>query len=95
MTDAKTETDSPVHPGVVLKEVMGSREMDAHDIAVEGGLGGLRIRSDVIGVMRGYYRIDDALAVRLERALGVPAQEWLDAQQKYDAAMERQGERGE
>ena len=71
----------PVHPGrVLLDEIMRQANLTQSQLAQAAGLS----KTQVGSLVRGQRRVTAEIALRLERALGVSAETWLNLQTLYD-----------
>ena len=69
------------HPGETLAEKLEELGMDARTLAAEVGLS----ESVIQGLLNGSVSVVTDTAMRLERALGIPARFWLKMQEEWDA----------
>lgn len=71
----------PVHPGrVLLQEFMEPAGISQYRLAQATGLSQMQVGN----IIRGKRGISAETALRLERALGMSAQTWLNLQNLYD-----------
>jgi addiction module HigA family antidote len=71
----------PVHPGRILRqEFLEPAAVSQYRLAKATGL----TQTLISGILRGHRGITATTALRLERALGVSAQTWLNLQTLYD-----------
>jgi len=74
-------TRKPVHPGRILRqEFLQPAAISQYRLAKATGL----TQTLISGILRGRRGITAATALRLERALGISAQTWLNLQSLYD-----------
>lgn len=83
--------DVAIHPGENLADIIEERGMNHGQIATSIGSAPQHI-SDII---RGEENIDSDVATRLEEALGLPAQFWINLQTLYDETLARLEEENE
>ncbi len=76
---------NPVHPGEVLKELMGDMEVTA--FAARIGVD----RTTLSRLLNGRAGISAPMALRLEAALGTTAEMWMNIQSQFDLWHARQG----
>ncbi|GAB2563358.1 HigA family addiction module antitoxin [Spirosoma areae] len=76
----------PTHPGVVLAEELEEREIIPSAFALELGT----YPNAITEVIKGNRNISAALALKLEKALGISAGYWMRLQANYELNMERQ-----
>jgi addiction module HigA family antidote len=69
------------HPGETLAEKLEELGMDTRALAAETGLS----ESVIHGLLNGSVSIVTDTAMRLERALGIPARYWLKMQEEWEA----------
>jgi HTH-type transcriptional regulator/antitoxin HigA len=67
-------SDTPVHPGEILEEELGARQMTQRELATRMG----RQPQVVNQIVRGKKSITAETALGLERALGVSARTWMN-----------------
>lgn len=72
--------DLLIHPGITLKEVLDEREMTQEELATRTGYSPKHISE----VVRGKKDISIEFANRLEYALNIPANFWVNLQCNYD-----------
>lgn len=70
----------PVHPGIILKEELRERKIKQKDFAAQIGMQATHFNA----LLHGDRNISPQLALRLEQALGIPAQNWLSLQENYN-----------
>jgi addiction module HigA family antidote len=76
-----TRSPKPVHPGrIIQQEFLEPAAISQYRLAEATGL----TQTLISGIVRGRNNITAATALRLERALGVTAQTWLNLQSLYD-----------
>lgn len=68
------------HPGEVLKDELGAREMTQNGLAREANM----TKSQVSQIISGERNITPAIAVKIEHALGIDAEFWVNMQNRYD-----------
>lgn len=73
-------------PGEILKEEIAERNITQSAFAKKIGMHQLHF-SDIL---KGKRKINAALALKLEKELGVRAEFWLEMQIQYDLALERE-----
>jgi addiction module HigA family antidote len=73
--------DRPIHPGAVLREV-ALPELGISQTAFAEHLGVSRLT--VSQLLHEHRALSPEMAVRLERALGTPAEAWLQMQAEVD-----------
>ncbi|SRR5258708_26438729 len=74
---------SPVHPGEVIGDELGAREMSAHALSIA-----LRLPASRIGeIVRGRRAVTPETALRLARYFGNNASFWLRLQAAYDLSV--------
>lgn len=74
------ESDLAIHPGETLAEALEARALTQRELAAAMG----RPPALISEIIRGRRGITADTAVQLERALGLPAQSWLNLQTQYD-----------
>jgi antitoxin HigA-1 len=73
----------PLHPGVVLKEVLADAGLTVNALALA-----LRVPANRIGgIVKGQRGITGDTALRLARYFGTSAQMWMNLQAKYDLSV--------
>lgn len=70
----------PIHPGEHLAEILGELGISPGRLALTIGVAQEQVE-DIIGCRRS---ITADTALRMERALGISAETWLDLQRLYD-----------
>ncbi len=76
----------PTHPGKVIEMELEARELKKSSFAMD-----LRMYpSHFSDILKGRRGISAAIALKLEKALGIDAAFWLRMQMDYDLAIERQ-----
>jgi antitoxin HigA-1 len=76
-----SRTRKPVHPGRILRqEFLEPASISQYRLAKATGL----TQTLISGILRGRRNITAPTALRLERALGVSAQTWLNLQSLYE-----------
>ena len=68
------------HPGEHLKDELEAREMNQQDLADQLHLS----KSEISLIINGHRNITPTIAVKLEEALGINAEFWMNIQIKYD-----------
>jgi len=75
-----------LHPGEVLKEELEARDIIKSAFAME-----LKIYpSHFSDILKGRRNISAAIALKLEKALGISAEFWMRLQAEYELKVERQ-----
>ena len=69
----------PVHPGSILREELKERGIKQKDFAQSIGMRPTHLNA----LLHGARRITPQLAIRLEKALDIPAQSWMNLQDNY------------
>ena len=70
----------PIHPGEVLREILGEAGLSVNALALS-----LRVPANRIGaVVKGERGITADTALRLARYFGTSAQMWMNLQAKYE-----------
>lgn len=69
----------PVHPGSILREELKERGIKQKDFAQSIGMRPTHLNA----LLHGARRITPQLAIRLEKALNIPAQSWMNLQDNY------------
>ncbi len=72
--------DHLTHPGEVLLDELEAREMSQVDLAKATGLSKTHI-SQLISCQR---NVTSLMALKLEKALGIEAENWINLQSRYD-----------
>ena len=72
--------DLIIHPGETLIEVLEERNMSQRELAIRTGM----TEKHISTVVHGQKNISPAFARRLEYALGIEAEFWMNLQAKYD-----------
>ncbi len=80
--------DYAIPPGETLRETMEARGITARDLAAACSMSEARI----VSIVAGEWPITEDTAIRLEKALGVPASLWHDLERNYRAALARSAE---
>ena len=71
---------SAIHPGVLIKEELKARRMKQKDLAEA-----IDVAKNVMSeVINGKRNISAALALKLEKALGIQAEFWMKYQVNYE-----------
>ncbi len=73
-------TGVPIHPGTVISDEIGARELKQKDLAKDMGISASML-SDLI---HGRRNITAELALKLEYSLDISAMFWMNFQSKYD-----------
>lgn len=82
------DMNNPLHPGLVIREVL-----DDLGISVSVAARGLGIsRQQLYNLIAGRSAIGPEVAIRLELALGSSADNWLRMQAAHDLALIRQSD---
>ncbi|MDP4272687.1 MAG: HigA family addiction module antitoxin [Bacteroidota bacterium] len=77
--------DRVLHPGKVLRVELENRKLLTSNFAMD-----IKVYpSHFSDILNGKRNINPALAIKLEKALGISAEYWLRLQVKYDLAKER------
>ncbi len=77
---------NPAHPGVGLRD-----DIVALGLTIAEAAAGLGVsHQQLYNVINGKCAITSAMALRLEKAVGSPAEHWLRLQLAYDLAQARQ-----
>ena len=74
-------TDVVLPPGETLRELLEEHSMSTVSLAKHTGL----TQSEIEGVLSASISINDEIATRIERALGVPARFWLELESNYQS----------
>ena len=75
-----------MHPGEILEEELAARGLIKSAFAME-----LKIYpSHFSDILKGRRNISAAIAIKLEKALGISAEFWMRLQADYDLKVERQ-----
>lgn len=72
--------DLIIHPGETLIEILEDRNMSQRELAIRTGM----TEKHVSTVVHGQKNISPTFARRLEYALGIEAEFWMNLQAKYD-----------
>ena len=87
--DSKANPDgarlSLAHPGVMLGQQLHERGIKPSAFALQLGT----YPSIISDLIKGKRSVSAAMALKLEEALGVPAQDWVRMQADYELAVER------
>jgi addiction module HigA family antidote len=76
---------NPAHPGALIKD-----DIEALGLSVAEAAAGIGVtRQQLYRVIRGESAVSAEMAVRLEKALGGPADVWMRMQINYDLAQVR------
>ena len=82
------QPDYAIHPGETLAETLGELGMSQAELAQRTG----RPLKTINEIVQGKAAITADTALQLERATGVPASFWNNAQRNYEAALAQQSE---
>lgn len=74
------------HPGSILKSELQARGIKQKDFAEIIGMP----TSNLNEIIKGKRNISDATAIKLENALGIPFQTWINLQSRYNYVVKRQ-----
>lgn len=78
-------TKTILHPGEILRAELEARKLLKSNFAME-----IKVYpSHFSDVLRGKRNINAALAIKLEKALGINAAYWIHLQGDYDLSLER------
>ncbi|MBS1664227.1 MAG: HigA family addiction module antidote protein [Bacteroidetes bacterium] len=83
------QTDLSLHPGEILQDELEAREIKKSWFAEQLGIRPGHL-SELLG---GKRNVSAAIALKLERLLGIPAEYWMRAQVYHDLFMERHKEK--
>ena len=79
-------TESPLHPGYIIKMELDARHLKEENVALE-----LSIKPHhLLELMKEKRSVGAELAVKLEKVLGIDANYWLRVQCRYDLAKARE-----
>ena len=76
------------HPGLYLQEEIEERKLLKKDVAQQLGI----LPTNLSEIMNGKRNISPKLAVKLEKALGISAEYWLNLQMAWDLQNAREEE---
>lgn len=76
------------HPGSVLKSELQARGIKQKDFARIIGMPAPNLSE----LIRGKRHITESIAIKLESALGIPFQTWMNLQNRYHYVMKRREE---
>lgn len=76
------------HPGSVLKSELKARGIKQKDFAQAIGMPAPNLSE----IIKGKRHITETIAIRLENALGIPFQTWMNLQNRYHYVLKRKGE---
>ncbi len=79
------EPDYAVSPGDVLEDTLEARNIRKNDLALRTGLTPKTINQ----ILRGIAPVTSETAIKLERALGLPAQTWVNLEAEYRLQLAR------
>ncbi len=83
MAREKSRRLPPIHPGMVLKDILNEAGLTANSLALS-----LRIPANRIGaIIKGQRGITADTALRLARYFGTSPQMWINLQGRYDLEM--------
>lgn len=85
------EPDYVVAPSEVLAYELELRAMNQNELARRTGL----TPKHIVDLVKGKSRITPETAIKLERAIGMPVDYWLNLEANYQEALARQGEQGQ
>lgn len=68
------------HPGEHLRDEMEAREMNQQELALKLQLS----KSEISLLLNGHRNFTPTIAIKLEEALGIDAEFWMNCQIKYD-----------
>src|SRR5690349_15503385 len=74
-----------LHPGETLREVLADRGITQTEFAAATGY----TQKHISRIMTEHAAVTAQSAVRFERALGIPADFWMNLQSRYDVAVAR------
>ena len=83
--NAKHAPNAPPHPGVLLQQHLDKRDIKPSVFALTIGA----YPSAIVELIKGKRNISAAMALKLEQALGNPAEYWMRAQADYEVHVER------
>lgn len=72
--------DFIIHPGETLAEVLEDREMTQKELAIRTGMSEKHIST----VINGQKNISSSFAKKLEHALGIETEFWMNLQASYE-----------
>ena len=70
----------PTHPGIALRDELKSRKMKQVEFAIKAGIH----HTSINNIISGRYPITANIALKLETALNIPAQFWMNMQTNYE-----------
>ncbi len=83
MAREKSRRLPPIHPGMVLKDILNEAGLTANSLALS-----LRIPANRIGaIIKGQRGLTADTALRLARYFGTSPQMWINLQGRYDLEM--------
>ena len=77
--------DFIIHPGETLAEVLEDREMTQKELSIRTGMSEKHIST----VINGQKNISSSFAKKLEYALGIETEFWMNLQANYERESER------
>lgn len=84
----KTIPAVATHPGSILRAELGARGIKQREFAKTVGIPEPHLSE----IINGKRNISITFAIRLEAALGIPAQTWINLQGRYHYVKKRQAE---
>jgi antitoxin HigA-1 len=75
-----------IHPGEILEDELEARELKKSAFAMDNRI----YPSHLSDILKGRRNISAAIALKLEKALGIDAAFWMRLQVDYDLATERE-----
>ena len=76
------------HPGSILKRELQARNIKQKDFAKTIGMPAPNLSE----IIKGKRSITDSIAIKLEEALGIPYQTWINLQSRYNYVVKRKAE---
>ena len=83
------QTDVALHPGEIIEDELGAREIKKTAFAALLGIKPGHLSE----LLRGKRHVSAATALKLEKLLNIPAEYWMRVQVQYDLFVERQREK--
>jgi len=83
------QTDVALHPGEIIEDELGAREIKKAAFAALLGIKPGHLSE----LLRGKRHVSAATALKLEKLLNIPAEYWMRVQVQYDLFVERQREK--
>lgn len=74
-----------IHPGKIIHDELQAREMSQQDLSDKVKMS----KSEISLLLHGHRNITPAIAVLLEKTLGIDAEVWMNLQVKYDIDLVR------